>query len=92
MSNYSIRNLALANANSQGRNYLTKDDAKLIISVCFSTTKVYRARMLYYVLENNGELTTSQIATGLEISRPNALQTMQEFNALKIYDFNYIFI
>ena len=79
-----LRNLALANAISQGRNYLTKDDAKLIITVCFSTTKIYRAKMLNLLLENNGELTTSQIATGLEISRTHALQTMQEFDALKI--------
>ncbi len=63
---------------------MTKDDAKLIITVCFSTTKIYRAKMLNLLLENNGELTTSQIATGLDISRPHALQTMQEFDALKI--------
>ncbi len=79
-----LRNLALANAISQGRNYLTKDDAKLIITVCFSTTKIYRAKMLDLLLENNGELTTSQITTGLDISKPHALQTMQEFDALKI--------
>ena len=79
-----LTNLALGNAISQGRNYLKKDDAKLIITVCFSTTKIYRANMLNLWLENNGELTTSQIATGLDISRPNALQTMQEFDALKI--------
>ena len=79
-----LRNLALGNAISQGRNYLTKDDAKLIITVCFSTTKIYRAKMLNLLLENNGELTTSQITTGLDISRPHALQTMQEFDALKI--------
>ena len=56
-----LRNLALANAISQGRNYLTKDDAKLIITVCFSTTKIYRAKILDLLLDNNGELTTSQI-------------------------------
>ena len=79
-----LTNLALGNAISQGRNYLTKDDAKLIITVCFSTTKVYRVKVLNLLLENNGELTTFQIATGLDISRPNALKTMQEFDALKI--------
>ena len=79
-----LRNLALANAISQGRNYLTKEDAQLIIRVCFSTTKIYRAKMLNLLLENNGELTTSQIVSGLDISRPHALQTMQEFDALKV--------
>ena len=79
-----LRNLALGNAIAQGRNYLTKDDAKLIITVCFSTTKIYRAKILDLLLENNGELTTSQITTGLDISKPHALQTMQEFDALKI--------
>ena len=79
-----LRNLALGNAISQGRNYLIKKDVKLIITICFSTTKVYRARVLNLLLENNGELTTSQIATGLDISKPHALQTMQEFDALKI--------
>ena len=79
-----LRNLALGNAISQGRNYLAKDDAKLIITVCFSTTKIYRAKMLDLLLENNGELTTSQITTGLDISKPHVLQTMQEFDALKI--------
>ena len=85
-----LRNLALGNAISQGRNYLIKDDARFIIRVCFSTTRIYRAKILNLLIENNGELTTSQIVAGLDISRPHALQTMQEFGALKICEISQI--
>ena len=79
-----LKNLARSNALSQGRNYLTIDDAKLITTVGFSTTKIYRAKVIDLLLKNNGELTTSQISEGLQISKPHATRTMLEFDALKI--------
>ena len=79
-----LKKLARGNAITQGRNYLIEEDAKLIITVGFSTTKINRARLIDLLLKNYGELTTSQISKELEMSKPHALQSMQEFDALKI--------
>jgi hypothetical protein len=79
-----LRNLAISNAFSQGRNYLTNEDVTLIIQVAFSTTRIHRSKLLKLLLRNNGELTTSQIVNQLGMSEPFARKTMREFEALGI--------
>ncbi|HSF49719.1 MAG TPA: hypothetical protein VLA74_03080, partial [Nitrososphaeraceae archaeon] len=79
-----LRNLAIANAISQGRNYFVKEDIKLIIKVALSTTRIHRSKLLELLLKNNGELTTSKIVNELAMSEPSARKTMREFEALGI--------
>ena len=79
-----LKNLALGNAISMGRDYINEQDVRLVIKVAFSTTMIYRSRILELLLKNNGELTTSKIIAELKISRPKARQTMREFQALGI--------
>ena len=79
-----LLNLALANAISQGRNYLIKEDVKLIIEVALSTTRVQRYKILNLLLKDGGELLTSKIVDELKISEPTARKTMRELDALGI--------
>ena len=79
-----LLNLALANAISQGRNYLIKEDVKLVIDVALSTTRVHRHKILNLLLRYGGELLTSKIVNELKISEPTARKTMRELDALGI--------
>jgi hypothetical protein len=79
-----LRNLSLANAISHGRNYLIKDDVRLIIQVAFSTTRIHRSKLINLLMESGGELTTSKIVNELKMSEPKARMTMREFEALGI--------
>ena len=77
-----LRNLALANAISQGRNYIKNEDVKLVVKVALSTTRVTRKKVFDLLLKEKGELTTSKIVNELGLSEPTARKTMREFQAL----------
>ncbi len=79
-----LRNLAIANSYSKGRNSLAKEDVKLIIQVALSTTRIHRSKILDLLLKNNGELITSKIVNELGMSEHIARKTMREFQALGI--------
>lgn len=79
-----LRNLTLANAISQGRNYIKIEDVKLVVNVALSTTRSTRKKVLDLLLKENGSLTTSKIAKELDMSEPTARKTMREFQALGI--------
>jgi hypothetical protein len=85
-----LRNLALANAISQGRNYIKIEDVKLVVKVALSTTRVSRKKVFDLLLKEKGELTTSKIVNGLDISEPTARKTMREFQALGIANISQI--
>jgi hypothetical protein len=78
-----LRNLALANAIAQGRNYIKIEDVKLIVNVALSTTRITRTKV-FELLKEKGNLTTSKIVKELNISEPTARKTMREFQALGI--------
>ena len=79
-----LRNLAIANAISQGRNFIKIDDVKLVIKVALSTTRVTRKKVFDLLLKVKSELTTSKIVNELGLSEPTARKTMREFQALGI--------
>ena len=79
-----LRNLALGNAISKGRNYIKIEDVKLVIKVALSTTRVTRKKVFDLLLKENGNVTTSTIVKELDISEPTARKTMREFQALEI--------
>jgi hypothetical protein len=81
-----LRNLALANAISQGRDYIKIEDVKLVVKVALSTTRTSRKKVFDLLLKEKGELTTSKIVQELDISEPTARKTMREFHALGIAD------
>ena len=79
-----LRNLARGHALSRGRNYITKDDLGLVISVVLSTAMKERVAIFDLLIQNQGQLTTSQITEYLNASKPTARRTMAEFKALGI--------
>ena len=79
-----LRNLALANAISQGRNYIKIEEVKLVVKVALSTTRVTRKKVFDLLLKEKGNLTTSKIVNELGLSEPTARKTMREFQALGI--------
>ena len=85
-----LRNLGRAHALSQGRNYLTLEDMPLLIKIVFSTASMERVRVFELLRENNGQLTTSQIASSLNITNNTAKKTMAEFIAIGLVDLDQI--
>ena len=73
-----LRNLAIGNAISQGRNYINLEDISLIMNVALSTTTRARSELVRLLLRNSGELTTSNIVKENKISSPFAKKTMRE--------------
>lgn len=85
-----LRNLALASAISQGRNFINLDDMSLIINVALSTTTRARSELIKLLLKHGGELTTSIIVRESKISPPFAKRTMRELAALRIVDISAV--
>lgn len=79
-----LRNLARGHALSQGRNYITQEDVRIVIKVVFSTASMERVRIFELLLQSNGRLTTSQITKSLNIVNNTAKRTMTEFKALNL--------
>jgi DNA-binding transcriptional ArsR family regulator len=81
-----LYNLARGHALSGGRNYITLDDIPLIIKVVLSTASIERVTIFDLLLAYKGTMTTTQIATSLNISQPTALRTMTELKALGLVE------
>jgi len=81
-----LRNLARGHALSQGRNYITKEDMRIVIETVFSTASMARVRIFELLLEFKGEITTSQIVQSLKISDDTARRTMTEFEAIGLVE------
>jgi hypothetical protein len=81
-----LRNLAIGNAISQGRNHINLEDISLIMKVALSTTSRARSELVRFLLRNSGELTTSNIVKENKISSPFAKKTMRELAALGIVE------
>jgi hypothetical protein len=85
-----LRNLALANAISQGRNLIILEDIQLIINAALSSTTRARSELIKLLIKHDGELTTSTIVRESRISPAFAKKTMTELAALEIVDISSI--
>ncbi len=83
-ANQQLYNLARGHALSHGRNYITKDDLKLVIKVVLSTASIERVLILDLLIANKGTLTTSQITKSMNISNNTAKYTMTQFKGLEL--------
>ena len=81
-----MRNLAKANALSQGRRYITLDDIPIVTHMAFSTATLERVRLFELLIENQGKLTTDFLTTSLNISAPTARNTMTELAVAGLVD------
>jgi hypothetical protein len=83
-ANQQLYNLARGHALSYGRNYITKEDLKLVIRVVLSTASIERVLILDLLIANKGTLTTSQITKSMNISNNTAKYTMTQFKGLEL--------
>jgi hypothetical protein len=83
-ANQQLYNLARGHALSYGRNYITKEDLKLVIKVVLSTASIERVLILDLLIANKGTLTTSQITKSMNISNNTAKYTMTQFKGLEL--------
>jgi hypothetical protein len=83
-ANQQLYNLARGHALSYGRNYIIKDDLKLVIKVVLSTASIERVLILDLLIANKGTLTTSQITKSMNISNNTAKYTMTQFKGLEL--------
>jgi hypothetical protein len=84
-----LYSLARGHALAYGRNYVTKDDLRIIVKVVLSTGPVERVRILDKLLSHKsdgGYLDTAQLSSSLNISKPTVLKTMTELAILELVD------
>lgn len=79
-----LKNLARGHTLLHGRNYLTKEDIRIVIKTVLSTASVERVSVFDKLLINDGKLTTTQITGALNISSPTAKRTMTELSVLEL--------
>ena len=84
-----LRKLSQGHALSQGRLNIGMDDIPQLIQTVMSTASAERVRIFELLLANNGTLTTAQICTFLEVSKPTALRTMTELKVSGLVDMPY---
>ena len=77
-----LTNLARGHALSQGRDYITLVDIPIIANVVLSTASIERVTIFQLLISNNGNLSTQQIVEGLNTTKPTALKTMTELQAI----------
>jgi DNA-binding transcriptional ArsR family regulator len=88
-ANFQLYNLARGHALSQGCNYITLNDIELVIKVVLSTASIERVTIFELLLNHGGEMTTTQITTALNVSKPTARRTMTELKALGLVNMTY---
>jgi CRP-like cAMP-binding protein len=74
------------------RNFITNEDMLMVIRVVLSTAPIERVAIFDLLLAMSGTLTTSDITTGLNTTKPTALRTMTELKALGLGFCSYIVI
>lgn len=77
-----LSNLARGHALSQGRDYITMADIPIVAHVVLSTASIERVTIFQLLISNNGNLSAQQIIQGLNTTKPTALKTMTELQAI----------
>lgn len=70
----------------QGRNYIIEDDLSIIRPIVMSSASKERIELLKLLIENNGEVTTTQIMEARGVTRSTALKTMKLLEILGLVD------
>jgi hypothetical protein len=81
-----LMNLAKGHALSTGRNYVTMEDVPIAAKTVLSTAQIERVGLFRLLISNGGNLNTTMIEKGLNVSKPTALRTMAEFKAIGLID------
>lgn len=75
-------NLARGHAVIQGRNYITKDDLRVVIPTALSSAPRERVELFRQLIEHNGILDTDEFMKYAHVSRATALKEMEKMEVL----------
>lgn len=79
-------NLCRGHAVVTGRSQIAADDLRFIIELAIDSAPPTRAKLMSILIENGGELKTSQVELLLECSKTTALKEMETLKALHVCD------
>ena len=82
--NQLLYNLCRGHAVASGRSYLTNDDIRYAVEIAIDSAPTTRTKVLWQLLDTGGELSTSQVETLLNCSKPTALKEMETLKILKL--------
>ncbi len=77
-------NLCRGHAVVAGRSHIAKDDLRFIIELSMDSAPPHRAKLLKILIENNGELKTSQVEALMKFKKTAALREMVAMEALDV--------
>jgi predicted transcriptional regulator len=80
--NRMLYNLSRGHALLCGRKHIEMEDVRLVIKVALSTTSIHRSKIINKLLNNKGKISTDDVMTSLQCSRPIAIRYMKEFRHL----------
>ncbi len=83
---HALYNMVRGNALLSGRNYITNRDVSVIRKVVLSSASKERVELIKLLIENNGELTSSQLAECRKVSKMTALKIMKQLEILGLVD------
>ena len=81
-----LYNLARGHAVLYGRNYITKEDLSVVISVVLSSASRERVELFKLLLEHNGKISSSEFQDAAQVSKPTALKEMQLLTVIGLVD------
>lgn len=79
-------NLCRGHAVVAGRSQISEDDIRFVIELAIDSSPPTRAKLVGILIENGGELKTSQVETLLQCSKTTALKEMETLKALNVCD------
>lgn len=79
-------NLCRGHAVVAGRTQITNDDLRFVIELAIDSAPPTRAKLLSILIENGGELKTTQVESLLQCSKTTALKEMETLKALDVCD------
>jgi predicted transcriptional regulator len=81
-----LKNKARGHALITGRNYVTMDDIPIVVKTVLSTSRVERVKAFIALLDNNGWITKTRLASQLHVSPSTAYRFMTELKAIGLVD------
>ena len=85
-ASFALYNLARGHAVICGRNFVIDEDLTVVIDVALSSAPRDRSELLKLLIENGGQLTTSQMVKHLHITNDTALKKMKQFELLELVE------
>lgn len=79
-------NLCRGHAVVAGRSQINEDDLRFVIELAIDSSPPTRAKLVSILIENGGELKTTQVETLLQCSKTTALKEMETLKALNVCD------